>query len=388
VYLILCVLFDAFGWLSHEHSLEQYMTGWGVPTATDISVAWVTSLCVFGAGHPAINYLLLLAVIDDGIGLMIIAFAYPNPEYPLQPAWLSLVILGMAIAFALRWLRCTKWGPYIFLAGPVVWVGLLWASLHPSLALVFVVPFIPLHLEDDLLVKLSHSGHESSHHEPLHDFEEATKLFVDFFVLFAFGAVNAGVQVDQIGGLTGIVLLSLVIGKTCGIVLASWIAERCGCPPGASLGLREVTAVGFIASSGLTVALFISGQAFEEHPLLDGQAKMGALLSAGTAMFAIGCSLVCGRMDGKSISDASPSEATSRWSEIEDETLEEVIVGSTMAKLKEIQATELALERKKEHSVSKSHHSNSNGSTNSAANAKEPQPTRADSKRGVMTSDI
>ena len=33
---------------------------------------------------------------------------------------------------------------------------------------------------------------------PLHDFEESVKGFVDFFVLFAFGAVNAGVDVGEI----------------------------------------------------------------------------------------------------------------------------------------------------------------------------------------------
>ena len=34
----------------------------------DIAIGWATALLVFGKGHPAINYLLLLAILDDAIG--------------------------------------------------------------------------------------------------------------------------------------------------------------------------------------------------------------------------------------------------------------------------------------------------------------------------------
>ena len=44
--------------------------GWGVPTATDIALAWLVAHAVFGEGHPAVNFLLLLAVADDAIGLV------------------------------------------------------------------------------------------------------------------------------------------------------------------------------------------------------------------------------------------------------------------------------------------------------------------------------
>merc|ERR1719491_2195204 len=58
--------------------------GWGVPTATDISLAWMCALLIFGAGHPAINFLLLLAIVDDAIGMVIIALAYPDPVHPVE----------------------------------------------------------------------------------------------------------------------------------------------------------------------------------------------------------------------------------------------------------------------------------------------------------------
>lgn len=56
--------------------------GWGIPTATDIALAWLVARIVFGASHPAVNFLLLLAVADDAIGLGIIAIFYPDLSFP------------------------------------------------------------------------------------------------------------------------------------------------------------------------------------------------------------------------------------------------------------------------------------------------------------------
>ncbi|KAJ8608499.1 hypothetical protein CTAYLR_005748 [Chrysophaeum taylorii] len=295
-YLLLVIAAYSVGFLNDSYSLGAYLNGWGIPTATDISIAWVTALWVFGPGHPAINFLLLLAVVDDGLGLVIIALAYPDPHAPLKPQWLGLVLLGMFVAYCLRRLNCAKWSPYVFIAGPFAWFGLLYASLHPSLALVFVVPFMPLKLESNILPTLKEifseelnaniaAGSAEAHaHSPLHEFEEATKTLVDFFVLFVFGIVNAGVKVDEVGPLTAIVVLALVIGKTLGITCASLVSERLGY--GLPEGMRrcDLVCVGLISSVGLTVSLFISGEAFQRKPRLQNQAKMGALLSLGTAI--------------------------------------------------------------------------------------------------------
>ena len=49
---------------------------------------------VFGAGHPAIAFLLLLAIADDAAGLVILAVAYP--QKPIEPLWLLLTLGAMA----------------------------------------------------------------------------------------------------------------------------------------------------------------------------------------------------------------------------------------------------------------------------------------------------
>ena len=89
--------------------------GWGIPTATDIALAWLVARTVFGRGHPAVAFLLLLAVADDAIGLVIIAIFYGDPALPAVPAYLSLVVLGMAVAWGLRRAGVQNWVAYVAL---------------------------------------------------------------------------------------------------------------------------------------------------------------------------------------------------------------------------------------------------------------------------------
>ena len=92
--------YSGFDFTSPQASLgfEELANGWGVPTATDISLAWMVAVQVFPLRHPAIEFLLLLAVADDAIGLGIIAIKYGDPDHPARPEWLLLVLAGVAIS--------------------------------------------------------------------------------------------------------------------------------------------------------------------------------------------------------------------------------------------------------------------------------------------------
>ncbi len=300
--------------------LGMLQKGWGIPTATDIALAWLVARAVFGAGHPAVNFLLLLAVADDAIGLGIIAVFYGDPNNPAAPRWLLLVVLAMVVALVLRLLKTQKWQPYVFVAGPLSWFGLMMAHLHPALALVFVVPFLPgpkrdtgLFMEADEVdeddaaqVQAGSDGH--GHHSPLHLFEHNLKLFVDLG-LFFFAFANAGVELAGIGPMTWLILGALVIGKTLGITAFGLLAAKIGFPLPARMGLKELAMAGFIAALGLTVALFVAGAAFTD-PALLGQAKMGALFSGfvGFAAIMIGKMLGIGRDKDAPSDHAEPAE--------------------------------------------------------------------------------
>ena len=258
----------------------ELQRGWGIPTATDIALAWLAARVIFGDRHPAISYLLLLAIADDGIGLAIIAIFYPDPAQPLAPLWIGLVVLGMVSAYMLRRWQIKSYWPYLLLGGGAVWTGLYRAHLHPALALVFIVPFLPHAKRETLHVFEEDSGD----HSTLGEFEHQWKVIVDFG-LFMFGLANAGVVFTSVGTPTVLVLASLLIGKTGGIFLLGLLGHSLGFPLPYGIGKRHLLVAGMIAAIGMTVALFVAGEAFTD-PVICGAAKMGALLSSVAALFA------------------------------------------------------------------------------------------------------
>ena len=393
-YFVILWVFTSSGMITEDFG--PLSKGWGIPTATDISIAWVAAVCVFGVGHAAINYLLLCAVVDDGIGLIIIAVAYPSEGGGCEYGYLGLVVAAMLVAYLLRRFKCSRWEAYVILAGPLAWTGLLWSCVHPSLALVFVVPFMPIEIEpdeeEDAIMKMVNSFakpqaalspgnlayHENkeedhSHLSPLHDFEESVKGFVDFFVLFAFGAVNAGVDVHETGGFSFVVLLGLLIGKTLGMTAGSLIASYLGFDRPEGMQLRHLVLAGVISSVGLTVSLFIAGEAFPDNQKWESQAKMGALLSAAP-VFILGALASCSHsfrdlvrgLDEKKDDDIeqqstakAPSEDSESRSESmslgtnvmpevdeQDEDLEAVVVSNIEASLLRIQRLESKIEER------------------------------------------
>ena len=86
---------------------------------------------------------MLLAVADDGLGLGIIAIFYPDPNHPVQPIFLLLVAAAAGLAYTLRRKNVRNFWPYLIGAGTLSWGGLYLAHLHPALALVPIVPFMP-----------------------------------------------------------------------------------------------------------------------------------------------------------------------------------------------------------------------------------------------------
>ncbi len=286
--------------ITGDHTIHN---GWGIPTATDIALAWLVARMVFGKGHPAVSFLLLLAVADDGIGLGIIAVFYPDPANPVVPAFLGLVAAAMVVAWGMRRAGLKSFWFYILGPGVMSWTGLHMAHLHPALALVAVVPFMP-HAERDVgMFAEEESGIEAV--DSLNRFQHFFKLPVNLGLL-GFGIANAGVMFSNVSNATWAVLISLLVGKTVGIFTFASIANRFGFPLPRGMNHKTLFVAGVTAALGLTVALFVAGQAFTD-PVLQGAAKMGAVMSAGAAPIA----LVLGRMLGVKKHTAAASAADS-----------------------------------------------------------------------------
>ena len=261
IFIGLTIVFD-------RPNLER---GWAIPCATDIAFSYLAARIVFGNNHPVIPFLLLLAIADDALGLLILAAFYPTG--PLRPTdFLVFVSGGMLCAWWLKKRGTLSFWPYLLIAGTLSWIGFYRGGLHPALALVPIMPFLP-HAERDpgLFVE------DPSLHDTLDEFEHWWKRPVDV-MLFFFGLANAGVTFTNAGAGTWFVLLAILIGKPVGILALTALSTFGGLQRPKGVTWRDLTVAGIIAGIGFTVALFFATAAFPYGRLLD-ETKMGALLS-------------------------------------------------------------------------------------------------------------
>src|SRR5690606_12716419 len=105
--------------------------GWAVPTATDIAFA-VGVLALLGRSIPSNVrvFLLALAIIDDVIAVLIIAFFYSGG---LDLSGFAIAGAGIIMVIALQRMGVGSAYAYV-VPGAVVWMGLLVTGAHPTLA--------------------------------------------------------------------------------------------------------------------------------------------------------------------------------------------------------------------------------------------------------------
>jgi NhaA family Na+:H+ antiporter len=254
--------------------------GWAIPCATDIAFSAMVARLAFPAAHPAIPYLLLLAIADDALGLVILAVFYPSGPLSL-PALAGLMLAAVLTAMWLRRRGTRSFWAYVIGPGTLSWAALYLGGFHPALALVPIVPFMP-HSPADLGLFDPREEHRP---DTLNQFEHWWATPVQL-VLLMFGFANAGVPFEQVGPGTYYVLAALLLGKPFGIVLFAIAARLAGASLPPALRVRDLLVVGVAASIGFTVALFFATAAFPQGSML-AETKMGALLSFVAAPLAL-----------------------------------------------------------------------------------------------------
>jgi NhaA family Na+:H+ antiporter len=254
IYLVLITAFDR----------PELARGWAIPCATDVAFSYLAARMIFGARHPAIPFLLLLAIADDALGLVIIALFYPSGIVrPLE--FCAALSVAIGLAWWLRGRPTLNFWPYILGPGIISWFAFHLGGVHPALAFVPIVPFLP--------------------HHALTEFEHRWKWPVQI-ILFFFGLSNAGVAFTSVGMATWIVLSAIVAGKPIGIVVSTALGSAFGLERPTGVTWRDIAVLGTVAGIGFTVALFFATASFPPGPLLD-QAKMGALLSFSSVGIAL-----------------------------------------------------------------------------------------------------
>lgn len=287
------------------NSSSPEATGWGIPMATDIAFALgVMSLLGKRVPNTLKLFLLALAIVDDVGAIAVIAIFYSSG---INMPWLVTAIVLLVLVFGLQ--RAKVWYTPIYVAiGIVVWYAVLESGVHATIAgvaLGLLAPATPLVKEVDAedLPESPSSGNSFNAYtarrttlyvrESVSVAERQNTLlhpFTSFVILPLFALANAGIELSgqalsdaATSSVTLGIIAGLVVGKTVGVSLFAWFAVRsglCVLPPGTNW--QQVTAVGMMAGIGFTVALFITGLAFEgdEFAVLDTQARMGILAAS------------------------------------------------------------------------------------------------------------
>lgn len=266
----------------------EVLRGWAIPLATDIAFA-LAVLAVVGTSLPIAmrTFLLTLAVVDDLIGITVIAFVYTDDLQPLMllGAAIGLAVFGLIAQRYQELFRLRSTAALVILTpiGLVVWFFMYSSGVHATVAgvlLAFTVPVLARGGEEDGL-----GGHEGLAEK----FEHGLRPISAGFAVPVFAFFSSGVAVGGLDGLVEAVtsplalgiVAGLVLGKTIGITGAAWLVTRL---PGVSLprGVQWVDILGLAMLSGMgfTVSLLISELSFGQGDPLDDVAKVGILLGS------------------------------------------------------------------------------------------------------------
>lgn len=288
------------------------MGGWAIPMATDIAFV-IGVVALLGTRVPvwAKVFVTAIAVVDDLIAVLIIAFFYTES--------ISMVALGIAavcllVLLLFNYRGVNKISPYMII-GFIMWWAVLKSGVHATIAgvmLGFVMPasrgwslerlkeyaqegfdlFKQAEDEDMPVTKeqaLNHMEETVNHAEsPLHRLEHKLHFSVYFLIMPIFAFANAGVVFDPevmghalVSTLTWGVAIGLFVGKQIGIFGFTWILTKLGLTDLADNKetWKVVYGVALLAGIGFTMSLFIGNLSFTDFEHLEF-AKIGILLGS------------------------------------------------------------------------------------------------------------
>ena len=287
---------------------EPGQRGWAIPMATDIAFV-VGFLALFGKRVPlGLKILLLsLAIVDDIVAVLIIAFVFTEA---IAWSWLAGAAGAFAVVVFLHRIGVRPIGVYLLL-GVFIWLAFLKAGVHPTVAGVLLGLLTPAHpwvgrtaFADVLNAAWQGAAREKTPAlppttdvdfartqfaareaiSPLLRLEHALHPWVAFVIMPLFALANAGVALtpSSLGEpVAWAVASSLAFGKPLGILLCCVLAVRVGItrlPDGVSWGM--VAGGACLAGIGFTMALFLNALAFP----VDGFATQEAAGKIGTLM--------------------------------------------------------------------------------------------------------
>lgn len=251
----------------------ENIVGWAVPTATDIAFA-VAVLAVLSTHLPSAlrTFLLTLAVVDDLLAIIVIAFFYTDD----LSAWALALALVPGGLFALAVQRGVRHWWLLLPLALTTWAFVHASGVHATVAgvvLGFTVPVL-------------------GRHACAEDFERRLRPVSAGVAVPVFAFFAAGVTV---GGWSGFgaamahpvafgVIAGLVIGKPLGVFGTSFLLARfTHATLDDDLAWRDVLGVSLLAGIGFTVSLLIGELAFGHGTPASDDVKIGVLVGSVVA---------------------------------------------------------------------------------------------------------
>ncbi|MCP4355547.1 MAG: Na+/H+ antiporter NhaA [Proteobacteria bacterium] len=231
----------------------EAVSGWAIPTATDIAFA-IGIFSIVGKGLPSSLkvFLLALAIMDDLGAILIIGIFYSSG---LSWTCLGLAAIFLAIMVTLNRCNVSKGSLYLFF-GVALWFCVLKSGVHATISGVIIAFCIPLNTPGNrrsLLRQLEHDLHP----------------MVAFLIMPIFALANAGVSL--VGSSFSLVLepttlgviLGLFLGKQIGILAAVLFAVKTKIAKlPKNCNWIHMWGITILAGIGFTMSLFVSSLAF------------------------------------------------------------------------------------------------------------------------------
>lgn len=243
--------------------------GWGIPMATDIAFA-LAVIGLLGKRIPGSLkiFLAALAIVDDLIAILVIAFFYSSG---IHTTYLLYAGIGLLVLIGMN--RFNVLNPYFYLIpGVFIWYFIHHSGIHATIAGVLVAMTIPTNT--------------TSKESPLERLEHALTKPVNFLIipLFAFANTNITWESSMLNGLTSSLGLGIGIGLICGkplgILITSYLCSKAkisSLPEGSSW--THMLGVGLLAGIGFTMSIFIAILSFNDATHI-AEAKLAILVTS------------------------------------------------------------------------------------------------------------
>ena len=259
------------------------LSGWAIPTATDIAFA-LAVLAILGTHLPSAlrSFLLTLAVVDDLVAITIIALFYTDS---VDIRSLLLALIPMALFGFLTQRRITHWWLLLPLALSA-WALVHASGIHATVAGVVLAMLVP--------VQRSHRDDEAPHAPAVRIEHRLRPMSAGFAVpVFAFFATGVSVMGSGPGGgaaetfrdpaALGVVV-ALIFGKAIGVFGGTWIFARfTRAELDDDLEWSDVFGISLLAGIGFTVSLLIGELAYGSGSAREEHVKLAVLVGSVTA---------------------------------------------------------------------------------------------------------